>query len=331
MPDYVPTVLIVDDTAGGRETLAAFLAEDSYNLRFAADGPEALEKVVALRPDIVLLDQRMPGMSGVEVCAQMRQNPDVAQIPVVFVTAMEDRATRLQVFEAGADDVLIKPVDRLEVRMRVRNITRLNRYRSVVESRRDVHRMLEELESAYDETIKGWARALEFRNAETKGHSDRVTAWTVELAERLGYEGSDLLDIQRGALLHDIGKMGIPDSILLKPGPLTPEERREMERHPELARDLIASIGYLAGSIDIPFSHHERWDGGGYPLGLRGDDIPRAARMFSIVDVFDALTSDRPYRKAWEVGATIAYLREESGRHFDPEIVEPFCDLVLNG
>jgi putative two-component system response regulator len=323
-----PVVLIVDDNEASRQTLAALLLPDAYRVHFAANGPEALTLAADLWPDVILLDQMMPGMTGVEVCQRIRQNPDLAEIPVVFVTALDDRETRLEAFRAGADDVVTKPVDRVEVRMRVRNITRLNRYRNLVQSREDVHRMLAELESAYDATIRGWAQALEFRDAETRGHSDRVTQWAMTLAARLGFDSAGLQEVWRGAQLHDIGKMGVPDSILLKPGPLTPEERREMERHPTLARDLIEPIAYLAGSIHIPYSHHERWDGNGYPQGLRGEEIPLAARLFSVVDVFDALTSDRPYRRAWSLSRTLAYIRDEAGRQFDPMCVDTFLALV---
>lgn len=321
-------VLIVDDNEASRSTIASMLRQDGYDLRFASNGLEAVALTESLRPDLILMDQMMPGITGTQACRCIRENPELAEIPIVFVTALDDRETRLMAFQSGADDVLAKPVDRLEVRMRVRNITRLNRYRSLVASRENVHRMFVELQAAYDQTITGWARALEFRDAETKGHSDRVTAWTVELARSLGFNDEEVKGMRRGALLHDIGKMGIPDSILLKPGPLTPAEREEMERHPMLARDLIAPIAYLAESLDIPYAHHERWDGSGYPQGLREEEIPISARIFSVIDVFDALTSNRPYRSAWSVSRTLDYLREQAGREFDPRCVEAFCALV---
>lgn len=322
------TVLIVDDNEASRSTLASMLREDGYDLRFAINGLDALSLTKSLQPDLILLDQMMPGIAGTDVCQQIRSDPELAEIPVVFVTALDDRPTRILAFESGADDVLPKPVDRLEVRMRVRNITRLNRYRNLVSGRKNLERVLGELEAAYDQTIAGWAQALEFRDAETKGHSERVTAWTIELASRLGFDETELKNIRRGALLHDIGKMGIPDSILLKPGPLTADERTEMERHPVIARDLMAPIDYLEPSIEIPYSHHERWDGLGYPQGLRGEEIPQTARLFSVIDVFDALTSHRPYRAAWSVEATLDYLQSHAGTQFDPECVVEFCALV---
>lgn len=184
------------------------------------------------------------------------------------------------------------------------------------------------LELAYDNTIEGWSRALDLRDKETEGHTRRVSEMTVRLAHRMGYAGAELLKIRRGALLHDIGKMGVPDAILLKPGPLTDEEWDIMHKHPEYAYDLLSPIEYLRPSLEIPYSHHERWDGAGYPRGLRGEAIPEAARIFAIVDVWDALISDRPYRPAWTKARAREFIMNESGKHFDPRIVEAFLDYL---
>jgi len=185
-----------------------------------------------------------------------------------------------------------------------------------------------ELSMAYDETIEGWSRALDLRDHETEGHCNRVTDITIELARFLGVADNNLVHIRRGCLLHDIGKVGIPDSILLKPGKLTPEEWEIMQQHPQLAYELLSPIQYLQPALDIPYCHHEKWDGSGYPRNLKGKEIPLAARIFAVVDVFDALTSDRPYRTAWEKEQALQYIREESGTHFDPEIVKHFLDLI---
>ena len=181
-----------------------------------------------------------------------------------------------------------------------------------------------ELVQAYDATIEGWAKALELRDMETEGHSRRVVALTLDLSQKLGISRDLLTHIRRGALLHDIGKMGIPDAILQKPGKLTDEEWVIMRRHPVLAFDWLSSIDYLRPALDIPYSHHEKWDGGGYPRGLKGEEIPLAARIFAIIDVYDALSSDRPYRKAWPEEKIIGYLKDESGKHFDPKVVDAF-------
>jgi len=185
-----------------------------------------------------------------------------------------------------------------------------------------------DLLNAYDETIEGWGTALSLKEEETAHHSERVTRMTVEIAKRMGIRGDDIVQVRRGALLHDIGKIGIPDPILLKPGKLTEEEWVIMRKHPVYAFEMLSPIAYLRQVIDIPYCHHEKWDGTGYPRGLKGQQIPLPARVFAVVDVWDALTSDRPYRKAWPQDNTIEYIKEQSGTHFDPEVEEEFLKLL---
>jgi HD-GYP domain-containing protein (c-di-GMP phosphodiesterase class II) len=192
----------------------------------------------------------------------------------------------------------------------------------------DLERSNDELLRAYDTSIEGWSRALDLRDKETEGHSRRVTDMTLRLATAVGIPDDELLHVRRGALLHDIGKMGVPDAILLKPGPLTEEEWRLMRRHPTLAYELLSPIAFFGPALDIPYAHHERWDGGGYPRGLVGDQIPISARIFAVADVYDALTSDRPYRRAWSPERTLDHIRCEAGRHFDPQVVEPFVRML---
>lgn len=186
-----------------------------------------------------------------------------------------------------------------------------------------------DLEMAYNATIEGWSRALDLRDKETEGHTQRVTEMTVKLARRMGISENQIINIRRGALLHDIGKMGVADSILLKPGPLTNEEWNIMQKHPQLAFDLLFPIAYLQPALEIPLCHHEKWDGTGYPRGLKGEQIPLAARIFAIADVWDALTSDRPYRKAWSSSKAVRYIRENSGIHFDPQAVKVFLKEII--
>lgn len=181
-----------------------------------------------------------------------------------------------------------------------------------------------ELLIAYDATLEGWAKALELRDRETVGHAQRVIEMTLRIADRMGIRGEAMQHIRRGALLHDIGKMGIPDSILLKPGPLTPAEWEIMRQHPIHAYEMLKTIDYLTPALEIPYSHHERWDGRGYPQGLSGNNLPLSARIFAVVDVWDALTSDRPYRHAWPEHQALEYISRESGRHFDPEVLKAF-------
>jgi response regulator RpfG family c-di-GMP phosphodiesterase/uncharacterized protein YigA (DUF484 family) len=192
----------------------------------------------------------------------------------------------------------------------------------------ELQRANDELSQAYESTIEGWSRALDLRDKETEGHTQRVTQMTLKLAQAMGMSDDELVHIRRGALLHDIGKMGVPDHILLKPGKLTGEEWTIMRQHPAYAYELLAPIAYLRPALDIPYCHHEKWDGSGYPRGLRGEQIPFAARLFAVVDVWDALCSDRPYRKGWPEERVLAYLRAEAGLHFDPQVVEAFLGLI---
>jgi len=184
------------------------------------------------------------------------------------------------------------------------------------------------LRHAYDATIQGWAKALELRDQETEGHSQRVVALTLAVAKRFGFEGEELMDIRRGVLLHDIGKMAVPDEILRKPGPLTEAEWEVMRQHPANAYDMLKGIDYLEPALRIPHYHHERWDGSGYPEGLSGEDIPIEARIFAVVDVWDALNSDRPYRTAWPRQEVVKYLRKQSGTEFDPSVVDVFLEII---
>jgi putative nucleotidyltransferase with HDIG domain len=181
---------------------------------------------------------------------------------------------------------------------------------------------------AYDATLEGWSRALDLRDHETVGHSERVTAMTLRLAEAMGVSEADRAHIRRGALLHDIGKMGIPDRILSKPSPLTPDEWAVMRKHPEYAAAMLAPIEFLRPALDIPYAHHEKWDGTGYPQGLKGEAIPLAARIFAVVDTWDALRSNRPYRAAWSEDRVLDHLRERAGRDFDPAVVTAFLDMI---
>ncbi len=185
-----------------------------------------------------------------------------------------------------------------------------------------------ELLQAYDATIAGWSQAMDLRDKETEGHTERVMEMTMELSREFGMSEEQLVHIRRGALLHDIGKLGVPDSILHKPGPLTDEEWKIMRKHPIYARDMIAYVDYLRPAISIPYCHHEKWDGSGYPRGLKGEEIPQEARIFAVVDVWDALTSDRPYRKAWSCEDTIKHIQENSGKHFDPDVVDEFIPFI---
>jgi putative nucleotidyltransferase with HDIG domain len=191
----------------------------------------------------------------------------------------------------------------------------------------DLQRYNLELSLAYDTTLEGWSHALDLRDHETEGHTQRVTDMTMRLARSMNLDEADMVHIRRGALLHDIGKVGIPDAILLKPGPLTDDEWAIMRLHPVYAFELLSPISFLHPALDIPYNHHEKWDVTGYPRGLKGEQIPLAARIFAIVDVYDALRSDRPYRRAWSEERVMAYIKSLSGTHFDPQVVEAFLQI----
>ena len=320
-------IVIVDDSPVGLQHLAMILASPAYELVLASSGAEALSKAKHLQPDLILLDVLMPEMDGFEVCRRLRIDPVLAEVPVLIVTALDDRESRLKGLNAGADDFITKPIDPDELEARVRTILRLNRYRRLLEKQSELEEANRALREAYDTTLEGWGRVLDLRDGETEGHSKRVAQMTVRLALELGIEGEDLLHIRRGALLHDIGKIAIPDNILLKPGKLTSEEWEPMRQHPVYAYETLFSIPYLRPALDIPYSHHERWDGSGYPRGLKGEEIPLAARIFAVVDVWDALTSDRPYRKAWQEDKVVEYLLDQGGKKFDPQVIKVFFYL----
>jgi len=322
------TVLIVDDESVGRETLQSILEGEGYHLVMAENGPQAIEKAKRLLPDVILLDVMMPGMTGFEVCQRIRSDPEIAEIPIIVLTALDDRESLLTALKAGADDFISKPFDRYELRARLLGITRLNRYKKLIEERTKLEEANAQLLAAYEATIEGWSHAMDLRDRETEGHSRRVAELTVELAQALGLNAEEIVHLRRGALLHDMGKLGIPDSILHKPAALTDEEWSIMRQHPQLAYDMLHPIEYLRPALDIPYSHHEKWDGTGYPRGLKGEEIPVAARLFAVIDVWDALTSDRPYRPAWSEAEALNYIREQSGRHLDPRVVELFFKVV---
>jgi len=197
------------------------------------------------------------------------------------------------------------------------------------ESQQKILQIHEELENAYESTVEGWGRALELRDDETEGHTKRVCALTMELAQKFQLTEKEQWFLKLGVLMHDIGKMGVPDSILLKKGPLTAEEKKEMEKHPVYARELLLGISFLQPVLDIPYCHHERWDGTGYPQGLKGKEIPLGARIFAVADVWDALISKRRYHEAWTVDKVCEHIVQRSGTHFDPEVVKRFLELDL--
>jgi putative two-component system response regulator len=324
-----PKILIVDDESIARITIEALLAAEKYDLHFAQNGVEGVVLAAQILPDVILLDVMMPGMNGFETCKQIRSMSRLAEVPIILVTALDDRESRMAGLKAGADDFITKPFDIHELLLRIQNMIRLNRYRILTEQRQEMDHMHNELLIAYDKTIEGWTRALDLRDKETEGHTKRVTEMAIQLARTAGFSEETLKHVWRGGMLHDVGKLGIPDAILLKPDKLTDAEWKIMRMHPVYAYEWLSHIEYLHPALDIPYCHHERWDGTGYPRGLKGEEIPLAARLFAIVDVWDALTSDRPYRKAVKPAEVVTYIRSQSGEYFEPGIVEMFVKQIV--
>jgi HD-GYP domain-containing protein (c-di-GMP phosphodiesterase class II) len=239
-------------------------------------------------------------------------------LPFIVLSGVIADSTAITILLAGAHDFVDKSkMSRLE--LVIKREMRMAAER--LQNRIDV-------EAAYDRTILAWGMALELRDHHTGGHTQRVTDLTLRLARRMGMSQQQLVNIHRGALLHDVGKMGVPDLVLLKPDSLDPIELSIMQMHPRLAYNMLSPIIFLRDAIAIPYCHHEHWDGSGYPRGLAGEDIPFEARIFSVVDVFDALTSDRPYRKSWKPAKALDYIKEESGKLFDPAVVDKFVELI---
>jgi putative two-component system response regulator len=281
----------------------------------------------SIQPDAILLDVMMPKVDGFQVCQSIRAINFLHEVPILMLTALDDRQSKLAAFNAGADDFITKPFDGMELIARLRGMARLNRYRLIADQRRELEQLNTEILNAYDKTIEGWSNALDLRDKETEGHTKRVTERTVALARAFGMSEEQINHVRRGALLHDVGKLGVPDSILLKPGKLTDEEWVIMRLHPVYAYEWLSQITYLRPSLDIPFCHHEKWDGTGYPRGLKGEEIPVSARLFAVIDVWDAITSDRPYRKPMTHEEANQYILSQSGRHFDPAVVELFVKI----
>jgi putative two-component system response regulator len=306
-----PVILAVDDESTNLQLLRQILQEN-YSLLFAKDGPRALELAAKEQPDLILLDVMMPDMTGYEVCRRLKADPHTAAIPVIFVTALTDSTDEVDGFEAGAVDFISKPITPAVVKARLRLHLSLVR--------------LDELKASRLQIVQRLGLAAEYKDNETGLHVIRMSHYTRLLGIACGLDDDEVDDLFNAAPMHDIGKIGIPDRILQKPAKLDPDEWSIMQSHPTIGADIIGrdATGMLAVARDVALTHHEKWDGSGYPNGLRGDAIPLAGRIVAVADVFDALTSVRPYKKAWSVEQACGYLREQRGVHFDPQLVDLF-------
>ena len=353
-----PRIVIVDDEPINVKVVQKYLKLAGYQ-QFATttDATQALSLIRSEQPDVVLLDILMPGISGLEILAELRRCEQFLDLPVIILTAVCDRETRLTALRTGATEFLGKPVDAVELEARLRNVLVTKAHRDRIKSHaweleREVAIRTAELAQAHREVIQCLAKVGEFRDNETGNHVLRVGRYAAVIARRLGMDGEFVARIQQAAALHDIGKVGIPDAVLLKPGKLDEVERQRMQLHCGLGRSVCASASenaewefpshtaagrsiansgtspILRMAATITYTHHEKWDGTGYPDGLRGEAIPIEGRITGVADVFDALTTERPYKRAFSVEESLAIMNEQRGRHFDPQVLDAFLEAI---
>ncbi len=332
-------VLIVDDEASVRKVMAAVLAQPSLTCETAASGEEALRVLETHRIDAVISDLQMPGMSGMELLAKVRRI--YPQTVFLMVTGVDDIRVGIEAMRQGADDYLVKPFQ-VDANIVLASLTRalhvkrleqeVENYRHhleeiVAEQTQQLREALRQIERSYDHTLEALSAAIDLRDSPTAGHSRRVFLYSIEIANAMGGLENQLRNIAMGAWLHDIGKLAIPDAILLKPGPLTDEEREIMQRHAQIGYDLVKGIPFLADAAEIIFAHHERCDGSGYPRGLKTEEIPVGARIFAVADTLDAMTSDRPYRSALPFKASREVIERGAGKQYDSHVARVFLSI----
>jgi len=308
-------VLVVDDEPTNLKVLNNILS-DTYKLTFAKSGEEALRLIKKDKPDLILLDVMMPGMTGYEVCETLKGDPSYKSIPIIFVTALNDTEDEAKGLNLGAVDYIAKPVSPPVVRARVKT------HLSLVDA--------EELKRTRLQVIQRLGRASEYKDNETGMHVMRMSHYSRIIALAYGYTEKEADNLFHAAPMHDIGKIGIPDSIMLKPGKLTEEEFEIMKKHPEIGAEILgeSDSDLIELAKIVSMTHHEKWDGTGYPNQLKGTDIPRSGRIVALADVFDALTSVRPYKEAWSVEKAVEFIQEQKGKHFDPEMVDLFIQQL---
>ena len=312
-----PVILVADDDAQNRELLSELLSAQGFEVVTAPDGDRALDALQRQHVSLALLDVMMPGHTGFAVCRVIKSEPQTRLIPVVLVTGLANKEDRIHGIECGADDFLSKPFHKEELLARVRSLLRLKQF-------------TDELENA-ETVLFSLALGIEAKDPYTGGHCDRLSKYSVALGERLGQPEEHVVALRRAGVVHDIGKLAVPEHILLKPGPLTPEERKVMEQHAAAGERICSPLRSFRHVLPIIRYHHERLDGSGYPDGLRGDTIPLTARILQTVDVYDALATDRPYRKALAPHEAFRVMREEVRRGWwDGALVDEFEALVMN-
>jgi putative two-component system response regulator len=312
------TVLVADDQAPNRELLEELLTAQGCKVITVSDGAAAIEELTRTQFDLVLLDVMMPHLNGFEVCEKIKNNPDTCLIPVIMITALSDKQDRLEGIKVGADDFLSRPLDRTELLARVRSLLKLKQ-------------RTDELERA-ESVLFSLARSIEGKDPYTHGHCERLSDYSARLGEHLGLSEDQLVALRRAGIVHDVGKIAVPDAILLKPGSLTADEWKLIREHTVVGERICAPLKSFRFVLPIIRHHHEKLDGSGYPDGLRGEDIPVTARVLQIVDVYDALTTDRPYKKAFSITDALQTMKEEVAKGWwDPHIFDQFERLVRTG
>lgn len=321
------TVLVVDDTAENIDVLKGVL-KDEYSVKAAISGKMALKVAEKTQPDIILLDIMMPEMDGYEVCIKLRENPLTRHIPVIFVTARDQEIDEVKGFDAGAVDYINKPISAVITRARVKTHLALSDQKKALQ-----FQVREKTKEIYDtrlEIIKKLGRAAEFKDNDTGLHIERMSKYCYHIAKAMGLEESQADLLLHASPMHDIGKIGIPDNVLKKPGKLNPDEWALIEKHPTIGAEIIGeSTGELLQAARIiAIQHHEKWNGKGYPKGLHGEEIHLFARITAVADVFDALTSQRPYKEGWPVEKAVEYIQKERQQHFDGQVVDAFLAVL---
>ncbi|MFZ3045771.1 MAG: two-component system response regulator [Desulfatirhabdiaceae bacterium] len=336
-----PVILIVDDEERNLRLMEAMLLPTGYQVVKASNGMDAIQIVKENPPDVILMDVMMPVINGIEATRQLKADEDTRMIPVVMITALREVEDRVRSLEAGADDFMSKPVDKIELRTRVRTLIQVKAYhdhlkdyqkkleQDVQERTIQLQHALKMLKQSSLETIHCLSRAAEFKDEETGAHINRMSLYSAAVGRKMGLSETTIERILYAAPMHDVGKIGIPDRVLMKPGKLDPEEWEIIKQHTVIGAKILAgsSAGFIKLAQVIALTHHEKWDGSGYPKGLKGTRIPLAGRITAIADVFDALNSRRPYKEPFPIEKSFGIIRESRGRHFDPAVVDAFFDI----
>src|SRR5713101_4218507 len=318
IPPLSGTILVADDNASNRELLEELLAAQGFTVITASDGAAALQELSRTPIDLVLLDVMMPHRNGFEVCEKIKNNPDTYLIPVIMITALSDKQDRIEGIKVGADDFLSRPLDRTELLARVRSLLKLKQ-------------RTDELERA-ESVLFSLARSIEGKDPYTHGHCERLSDYSTRLGEHLGLSEDQLIALRRAGIVHDVGKIAVPDAILLKPGSLTADEWKLIREHPVVGERICAPLKSFRFVLPIIRHHHEKFDGSGYPDGLRGENIPVTARVLQVVDVYDALTTIRPYKPAFSITDALQTMKLEVAKGWwDPHIFDQFEQLARSG